>query len=615
MHTLQDYQKLLHKFITLYIYNLNTEHVSQHNNTNKQQTKKNNNAFKLKPDIIDFFYNKLDFMGLIYNINMGEPILTYKELFKILTQQIIDFNTIYKPIPRNQKHITLIDMHGSFNFDNGFQTVPNNFVLVFLTPVNRYGYGLYCDKTHPDYLATLESVYTDPKIRNNIFDNLSCLDKYSDRNNKNTSYNLKLSLQDAVVLFPGQKYFDLNLSFEERDVSDFMNIYNFPDIDGNIIMQTELNVSSYSDTLSSILTTRYSKAQQHTLNYVFIRCCRNLDEEVSSLNTNTNISQTIYTGYSIYVYENFMYYFNTIMNICDTDIKSNLLEEAFGNTAFNNKGRLLLRNNSVKFDNIRQQISTIFCKYINLVDEQCHTLFIEQIRKQFNTQFLKSLYDNKSIDYSILDIISNILNNIHMQNEYLNTNQTSDTKLLTDELMDDITQTEIYIKLMHYIHKEVPSYLLMIKDNKNNNTNAKLVRKNLGKFIEFIANSKNELLIAAIDKIRYGSSNRNRNLEQNLLDLIALNYNLFFKHNIILKIYIQIRKLLLLYYKKHTNKNTKIHMTKQLANIKAQRHLALGRSGRLTLRGLLRSKLNNNNINKLSLNFNTPLLNIETYLY
>ena len=201
-----------------------------------------------------------------------------------------------------------------------------------------------------------------------------------------------------------------------------------------------------------------------------------------------------------------------------------------------------------------------------------------------------------------------------MQNEYLNTNQTSDTKLLTDELMDDITQTEIYIKLMHYKHKELPSYLLMIKDNKNNTTNAKLVRKHLVKFLEFIVKSNNKSLIAAIDKIRYGSSNRNRNLEQNLLDLIALDYKQFFKDNIILKIYIQIRKLLL-YYKKQTNKNTKIHMTKQLANIKAQRHLALGRSGRLTLRGLLRAKLNNNNIKKLSLNFNTPLLNIETYLY
>ncbi len=109
MDKLEYYQPLLKKFLTVYINNL--KHVSQHNikntntvkNTVKNNNKKNNSVV-LKTDTIRRFARYLGIISNIFKIDDYDDILMkIKELLKLLVLHIINFNTVYKPLPNTQK--------------------------------------------------------------------------------------------------------------------------------------------------------------------------------------------------------------------------------------------------------------------------------------------------------------------------------------------------------------------------------------------------------------------------------------------------------------------------------------------------------------------------------
>jgi len=108
-------------------------------------------------------------------------------------------------------------MHGSFNFTNKFIQIPNNIVIVFLTPVNRFGHTcLYVDR------QKIYTTFKDAQQKKNILNNILCIDKIHDskqlnnRDKNNTKlHNYFNYFEKSIVLLPGQSYCDLDLCFSK----------------------------------------------------------------------------------------------------------------------------------------------------------------------------------------------------------------------------------------------------------------------------------------------------------------------------------------------------------------------------------------------------------------
>jgi hypothetical protein len=267
----------------------------------------------------------------------------YEELFKVLISNHIKFMQLSASISDVNKNITFIDMHGSFEYDSGFQTVPDNVVLIFLTPVNRFVLSA-CSSDNYEYVTDLISIFKDTETRQNIFKYISCLDKKNIKNNKDSVSFIKFAMQEAIVLFPNQKYFDLKLTKSSIDTNK--NIYNF---NGNTVVQIESELESnpieqISIILSEYLNTKYRTPKyKEKLNYVFIKCCRSIDYDIgvlSSINNNNTkklVNKIIDDGNQIYTYEIFMYYFNTIINNCElVNLGIKKFTQKITNTEFSN---------------------------------------------------------------------------------------------------------------------------------------------------------------------------------------------------------------------------------------------------------------------------------------
>jgi hypothetical protein len=192
MTTLESFQSLLKEFFNAYIYNLNKDYkISKtqnvrNNNNNNNNNNKNKNIRDVSPGMKNF-YSNLDLICSLFG-NDSSSDSKYEELFKTLIENMIKFNTLYKTLPFDMKNISLIDMHGEFPFigsdgninKNILKTIPDNVVLVFITPINRVGFGNYCSIiSSKKYVKELKQRYKDENIRKQIFEDLSCLDKHN----------------------------------------------------------------------------------------------------------------------------------------------------------------------------------------------------------------------------------------------------------------------------------------------------------------------------------------------------------------------------------------------------------------------------------------------------
>uniref|UniRef100_A0A6C0HMC9 Uncharacterized protein n=1 Tax=viral metagenome TaxID=1070528 RepID=A0A6C0HMC9_9ZZZZ len=281
---------------------------SNHKSSNHKSTKKSNKPSKYKEYI--------DLIKTIYKISDIDENILFNKLYT----QITDYQKKSQELQKSSfdNPLYYIDMHGGFNFEKKFIQVPDNIVIVFLTPVNRFG--------HTCELVDRQTIYKTFKNRdskNKILNNILCIDKiYNPKllNNQNNRhiYNKFHFFEKSIVLLPGQYYCDLNLSFsksienkeKDMDISYFSN-----NRQSSIILE---DVLIYNNTLSSIINTNIVP-KQDKLAYIFVDCCRNIDSNVKNNATNIN---ALY-GKQIYIYENFMLYFNTIMSKCNSIYKSN----------------------------------------------------------------------------------------------------------------------------------------------------------------------------------------------------------------------------------------------------------------------------------------------------
>jgi hypothetical protein len=269
--------------------------------------------FLKKPDGKD---NNID-----NNILLKEYIKNFLEQYHRLTNKKLAYN-----ISSLKINTYIYSVHTGFHkIDEHFvkKIVPDNIVLVFLTPINRFGFAETAFTV--DFKNRLENIW--PKVTNltrvrtnknssyYILKNLLCLDKKTQtnitkKNNKlNTSY--KPMFQNALTLLPGQYYYDMKISIKTNDNQNFY-------IDKNNLRLHSTDTNFFSLLSEELL--KISTENKDQINYIFTNGCRALNYEISDEN------------FKMYIDEFFSYSINILLGDCDIKEKESLLKYRYMKT-------------------------------------------------------------------------------------------------------------------------------------------------------------------------------------------------------------------------------------------------------------------------------------------
>lgn len=328
----------LHNFLLSYIYNLNKDKLDKSLVANRKTKKiwrwvrtkvrtraNNTNVNDLaSPDYLSNFYKYLDVICDIYDIPIKledseeHKLQAYINLFRILNETI----QLYKSILKSESfkpNIYYLDMHGGYcekelsgkGVNPIICTVPSNFVLIFTTPTNYTSLFNSTSDNHFYILEAFRSLLKTPET-------IPCLPELD-------------KFRDFEILLPNQKYFNIKLKFDKTSNSNSdMNLYCLyedKDKDAACIKDTK-----YNETLNDIL----SKEIPHrsNLTFLFVSSCRSLNLSLIMLNdsnTNTKTHAQI-TSKNMYIYHNFMYYYNFNMMEC---YRTFLIPEALNSKLYN----------------------------------------------------------------------------------------------------------------------------------------------------------------------------------------------------------------------------------------------------------------------------------------
>lgn len=313
--------------------------------------------------------------------------------------------------------------HSEFIYDKNNnairKVVPPNVVLVISTPVNRLSYAKI-NSVNKNNKKLFEKMTNKTKTHKGSFyyilKNLLCIDKYINENNKKTinnkfDYNLRKFFQNSTILFPGQYYYDLSVSYN-KDEEESRG-------DGIFVDGIKVNVDLYQFTLSEEIE-RISNFYKDTnrISYIFPLGCRNL----KNLNTDIYINELI--SYSI----------NYLLSDCKKNISSNYLTiysktsphtNEFTNTT-NIKtlylteikprilGRIIdefsnyLKNNEKNFKFYEDTISSISRNYYSIINKLNINELIEKVLNL--VLYTISLDENGSLNFkNLIELISTLL--------------------------------------------------------------------------------------------------------------------------------------------------------------------------------------------------------------
>jgi hypothetical protein len=284
-----DNKQLLRKFLLYYMFNI----VSFF---------KDKKESKIEEQSTTRFKEAINLICDLHNINKSLPFNDrIMLLFKKLQIPLLENIKLLKAYTEDKTYelpLYYIHMHGEFkkksSISTDLLTVPKNVVLVFTTPINKFG---ICQQSlkHEEFIA----FFTNQKNKFKIVNNLGCFDKNTDLDEANNAAFESPFMSRATVLYPGQLYCNMILSFSKETDTE-MNSYKIVkdkafkrhDVSKNLNLSEEL--LNISDGTYGVQT------------FVFISCCRTLDD--------------IDLTYSnpLYEYEHFIYYFNLIMSNCQS---------------------------------------------------------------------------------------------------------------------------------------------------------------------------------------------------------------------------------------------------------------------------------------------------------
>jgi hypothetical protein len=593
-------KELIKQFFLLYISNLYQTEEESNNKTNRTQKNNNKsaNANKSKQN------NKNTTFELKYNnyIQLISEIYetTQDSLFRKLYDTTITYRGLVDEINDTVKDFYYVNTHGSFIRDMKPKLIPEKTVLIFLTPVNRY--GIACN------LSELSSIKDNLKD-NRLFiqKNLPCLDKFSNNtNNKvNTRYvnNYHKMFKNAIILYSGQYYYDLELSFTKADNVTNMNINYFT---GDSVSQDLIKIENYDDILSNIvdrnfIEDKYNNHSFHNSNngirYIIINCCRNID-------VNTGLNEAF--GKNIYIYENFMFYYNLIMANCN----SITINPFFPDIQFASYAGYFSQNISEEiWERYRFALAGNFYKYIYKPEiiENIKNLFlpllpeIDIAKLSYSISLLVLEYNDNQIKINTDDMFDFLNSNYKDKYpflEYVNCMDINflELKKIINALNDTLSEIILKKKLINRVR------LIYLRDK------IQIMLTNLEKFVAIPAKfklikEKFTLYIDAINKCLATNQKTEINLKTDCNELYQLIYDDMFTFelqeicNILVpgmkKKYLEIlSKLKILLDNFLTDQiNT---LSFKLTNIKKRGNSKLGNKGRKTLMKTYFKKTNKN---------------------
>lgn len=293
------------------IVNVASNLTNKNSNRNSNKTKKNNNKNN-NTDISKKVYDR--FIELIFTIEgylLSEitPDLISKDLpqlFANFYEGIKNYEITIKPKTNTIQNFHYLSCHGGM-IPYGVAVVPSNIILIYLTPINRFGICKRTDRV-VQFLQKLEN-------RLMLQQNVACIDKIADEpefNNRNNRQKYGL-FKNSIVFLPGQKYYNIHLSYDKKD-QDLYNFGFFESSENGLISKQDKG-DSFSIDLSKYLR-EIANSQSDKLKYVIVDCCRNTDTRIETQNNDNQQLDLLRFFYHAYLYENFIQYYNIIMLNC-----------------------------------------------------------------------------------------------------------------------------------------------------------------------------------------------------------------------------------------------------------------------------------------------------------
>jgi hypothetical protein len=639
-------KELFKQFLRLYIGNLYQADEESNNKNNKNKRTQKSNTNKRTKNNTAFISKYNDYIRIISEI-YGT---TSDELFRKLYETTKKYKDLLPEINSNAQDFYYVKVHGKFKAEMTPQLIPEKTVLIFLTPVNRY--GILC--TLEDLLKKIE-IFKKKKNRLSIQQNLPCLDKFNDdANNKLNTRDLNnyhKMFKNAIILYPGQYYYDLNLTFtKEDDNGNNMNIIYFSD-DSNsqdlIKIKKDKNNklnTDYEDYLSNIVNKQFDEKyidfEKHKspsgIRYIIVDCCRNIDSSYIDANSSPieefgkNVASSLPIekfGKSVYIYENFMFYYNVIMANCYYSKSIPKIQEMpeipeFPKIRYVSHLGLIIKdmteqrwakNSKILYQNFRdiksrnpkiiEKIKDLLRKVLPDFDNDLLNVYINDFMSlnyinnkiiiDINTMFSYIAISYKDIEippfityvnykFNFANSLKNIIEYLLIINQAINNNKTinkSILKFLKDDIEKMLTQLdELYDKpeIIKFLKETFESYKDAINKCLENKLNEKINLKSDCNELYSLLFKKNFFMIGYI------------NIVDNLYPSQKIKYE---------EIISELDKLLELFFSDPKNM-----LPKELATIKKDGNRALGNKGRNTLFRNYNKKMHtkfSNNIQKL----------------
>jgi hypothetical protein len=252
----------------------------------------------------------------------------FRELFEKLQPSILTtisrISTFTPENIYNETSVYHLYMHGSYDFTSSadmLNVVPDNVILVFNTPINRLG---ICANTKERELI-IEKLQTSGS-RHKILSQIGCVDKHIDKSEfDNSTLSSKTFMSRALVLYPGQCYYNIKLGFDKlKDKDKNLGVY----IINEKIANNCITLPQIKTDLKTVITT-ILRSPEHPakIKYIFVDCCRSLNDEI--IKRPKLADQYTKIIHEMYEYEHFMYYFNIAMNSCEQSIESSIPRSLF----------------------------------------------------------------------------------------------------------------------------------------------------------------------------------------------------------------------------------------------------------------------------------------------
>jgi len=276
------------------------------------------------------------------------PEKSIQELFSNLQLSISKYENYLRELKKQNRsgNFVYLNVHGGYNANPINRVVPDNTIIIFTTPINRFGYT--CKFTTEEKVDFFRD-----KANRLLFQNyMTCIDKGIDNRAINNSNKPNLSelnniFKNAIVFLPFQGYYDIALSYTQEDAEAGYGIYknlnnqeSYEKTGQQSIWLSDY-ITEYYLTIPTILTTP---------TFFVVSCCRSLNHTIHEQNK-TKTNNLITKGQIMYKYEHFMLYYNTFLLNCvlgtESRLKSYASSRNFGNSDIN-KYRLIFSDGRIE---------------------------------------------------------------------------------------------------------------------------------------------------------------------------------------------------------------------------------------------------------------------------